>query len=139
MASLKNEVDKPDINKLAPVPVDLSKLSHVVKNDDVKKTEYNKLVAKVDNIDATNFVQKTKYEKDGSGFEDKINKVEKKIPDVTGLVEKTNINAKISELEGKMPSISGLATISALTAVENKMPDVSSLVKKQILIPKLLK
>ena len=39
----------------------------------------------------------------------------------------------------KKPSISGLATISALTAVENKIPDVSNLVKKQILIPNLLK
>ena len=37
LASLKIEVDKLDIDKLAPVPVDLSKLSHVVKNDVVKK------------------------------------------------------------------------------------------------------
>ena len=56
LASLKTEVDKLDINKLVPVPADLSKLSDVVKNDVVKKTEYNKLVTKVDNIDTTNFV-----------------------------------------------------------------------------------
>ena len=37
LASLKTEVDKLDIDKLAPVPVDLSKLSDVVKNDDAKK------------------------------------------------------------------------------------------------------
>ena len=37
LASLKTEVDKLDIDKLAPVPVDLSKLSDVVKNDVVKK------------------------------------------------------------------------------------------------------
>ena len=37
LANLKTEVDKLDIDKLAPVPVDLSKLSHVVKNDVVKK------------------------------------------------------------------------------------------------------
>ena len=78
MASLKTEVDKLDIDKLVPVPVDLSKLSDVVKNDVVKKTEYNKLVTKVDNIDTTNFVKKNKYEKDGSDFEDKISKVDKK-------------------------------------------------------------
>ena len=60
-----------------PVPVDLSKLSDDVKND-VKKTECNKLVTKVDSIDTTNFLKKTKYEKDGSDFEDKINKVDKK-------------------------------------------------------------
>ena len=37
LANLKTEVDKLDIDKLAPVPVDLSKLSDVVKNDVVKK------------------------------------------------------------------------------------------------------
>ena len=41
----------------------------MVKNDVVKKTEYNKLVTKVDNIDITNFVLKTKYENDGTDFE----------------------------------------------------------------------
>ena len=48
LASLKTEVDKLDINKLAPVPANLSKLSDVVKNDVVKKAVYDKLVAKVD-------------------------------------------------------------------------------------------
>ena len=130
MASLKTEVDKLDIDKLVPVLVALSKLSDVVKNDVVKKTQYNNLVTKVDNIDTTNFVKKNKYEKDGSYFEDRINKVNKKIPDVSSLVKKTGFNAKISEVEDKIPSISGLDTSSALTAVENKIPDVSSLVKK---------
>ena len=88
LASLKTEVDKLDVDKLVPVPNYLAKLSNVVKNDVVKKTEYNKLVTKVDNIDTTNFVNKTNYEKDGSDFEDKTNKVEKKIPDVSGLVKK---------------------------------------------------
>ena len=60
------------------VPVDLAKLSNVVKNDVVKKTEYNKLVTKVDNIDTTNFFKKTKYGKDGTDFEDKIDKIDKK-------------------------------------------------------------
>ena len=78
LASLKTEVDKLDIDKLVPVPVDLSKLSDFVKNDVVKKIEYNKLVIKVDNIGTKNFVKKNKYEKDGSGFEDKINKIDKK-------------------------------------------------------------
>ena len=57
-ANLKNEFDKLDIDKLAPVPVDLSNLSGVVKND-VKKTVYDKLVAKVNNIDANDFALKT--------------------------------------------------------------------------------
>ena len=58
LAGLKTEVDKTDAEKLKAVPVDLAKLSNVVKNDVVKKTEYNKLVTKVDNIDTTNFVKK---------------------------------------------------------------------------------
>ena len=51
LASLKTEVDKLDINKLVPVPVDLSKLSDVVKNDVVTKTVFDELVAKVNSFD----------------------------------------------------------------------------------------
>ena len=54
LASLKTEVDKLDINKLVPVPADLSKLSDVNKNDVVKKTVNDKLVAKVNNIVSSN-------------------------------------------------------------------------------------
>ena len=92
LASLKTEVGKLDIYKLVSVPVELSKLSDVVKNEVVKKTEGNKLVTKVDNIDTTNFVKKkNKYEKDGSDFEDKINKIDKKIPDISNLIKKKKI------------------------------------------------
>ena len=62
LASLKTEVDKLDIHKLVPVPVDLSKLSDVVKNDVVKKAVYDKLVTKVNNIDTSDFDSKTKYQ-----------------------------------------------------------------------------
>ena len=41
LANLKTEVDKLDIDKLKPVPDDLSKLSNVITNDVVKKTDYN--------------------------------------------------------------------------------------------------
>ena len=58
VANLKTKVDKLDIDKLKPVPTDLSKLSDVVKNDVVKKTDYNKLVTKVDNIDTSGLVKK---------------------------------------------------------------------------------
>ena len=78
LGSLKTEVDKSDIAKLAPVPNDLAKLSNAVKNDVVKKTGYDKLVIKVNGIDTTNFALKTKYERDGSDFEEKISKVDKK-------------------------------------------------------------
>ena len=78
LASLKTEVDKIDADKLKTVPVDLAKLSNVFKNDVVKKTEYNKLVTKVDNTDTANFVKRNKYEKHRSNFEDRINKIDKK-------------------------------------------------------------
>ena len=64
LASLKTEFDKLDIVKLVPVPLYLSKLSDVVKNDVVKKTVYDKLVAKVNNIDTSGFVLKTKYDRE---------------------------------------------------------------------------
>ena len=84
LANLKTEVDKLDIDKLVPVPVDLSKLSDVVKNDVVKKTEYDKLVAKVNSTDTTAFVLKTKY--------DTETELEKKISDTSGLLKKKQIN-----------------------------------------------
>ena len=83
LASLKTEVDKLDIDKLAPVPFDLSKPGDVVKNDVVKKKLYNKLFAKVNNIDTSDFVLKTKYNNDKTELEDKI-------PDTSGLVKKAN-------------------------------------------------
>ena len=61
LASLNTEFDKLDIDKLVAVPADLSKLSDVVENDVVKKAVHNKLTAKVNNIDITEFVLKTKY------------------------------------------------------------------------------
>ena len=97
----------------------MSKLSDVVKNDVVKKTVYDKLVAKVNNIDTSDFVLKTKYQTDKT-------ELEKKIPDVTDFVKKT----KLTELENKIPDVSSLATKTALKAVENKIPSVSSLIKK---------
>ena len=102
-----------------PVPVYLGKLSDLVKNDVVKKTVYDQLVAKVNNINTSDFVLKTKYQTDKT-------KLQKKVPDVTYFVKKT----KLTELENKIPDVSNLATKTALTTVENKIPDVSSLVKK---------
>ena len=64
------------------------------------KKLYDKLVAKVDNIDTS------------------------------GLVKKTDYNTKITEIEDKIPDISGLATKTALTTVENEIPSITGLVKK---------
>ena len=71
LASLKTEVDNIDVDKSKTVPVDLAKLGNVVKNDVVKKTEYHKLVDKVDNIDTTGFVLKTTYDTGKSDLEKK--------------------------------------------------------------------
>ena len=65
-----------------PVPVDLIKLSDVVKNDVVKKAVYDKLAAKVNNNDTSDFVLKTKYQIDKT-------ELEKKIRDVTNFIKKT--------------------------------------------------
>ena len=80
----------------------------------LKKTAYDKLVAKVNNIDTNDFVLKTKYQTDKT-------ELEKKIPNVTDFVK------KLTELENKTPDVSSLATKTALTAVKNKIPEVSSL------------
>ena len=126
LANLKTEVDKLDVDKLATVPVDLSKLSNVVKNDVVKKTVYDKLVAKVNNIDISYFVLKT-------NFNTKLTGLENKIPNTNGLVQKTDYNTKITEIENKIPDISGLATNTALTTVENKIPSITNLATKTAL------
>ena len=121
LANLKTEIDKLDIDKLAPVPFDLSKLSDAVKKNVVKKTAYDKLVAKVNSIDTSDFVLETKYNTNKT-------ESEKKIPDVSNLVKE----AKLTELENKIADISNLATKTALTAVGNKIPDISNLAKKTL-------
>ena len=102
-----------------PVPTDLSKLSNVVKNDVVKKTVYDKLVAKVNVIDTSDFVLKIKYNADKTELENKI-------PSVSDFVKE----AKFTELENKIPDVNNLARKTALTAIENLIPSVSNLVKK---------
>ena len=76
LSNLKTKIDKLDIDKLVPVPVDLGKLSNIVNNDVVKKTEYN---AKIKNI-------------------------EDKIPDISNLATKTILNTKINTKLKMLPS-----------------------------------
>ena len=61
-----------DIEKLAPVLVDLSKISDAVRNEVVKKTIYDKFVAKVNHIDTSDFVLKTKCQADKTELERKF-------------------------------------------------------------------
>ena len=92
---MKSKRNKLDVDKLLPVPVYLSKLSDLVKNDVVKKDVYNS----------------------------KIKDIEDKIPDITNLATNTTLNAKINEVKNEIPSITNLSITTALTSIENKIPD----------------
>ena len=131
-------------------------MSNVVKNDVLKKTTYNTLKNKVDATDTPGFVTRTKFTTDSNALDDKIDKVEKKIPGISGLAIKSSVTRLIIEqenytdrvkkkipdisdlaskteltaVENKIPDVSGLATASALTAVENKIPDITRLITK---------
>ena len=106
-------MDKSDIDKLATIPIELSKISNVVKNDVAKKL-YDKLVVKVNSVDINAFVLRTNYDTDKKELKNKI-------PETGGLVRKTDYNAKITASENKIPDVSSLATKTALTVVENKI------------------
>ena len=113
LAALKSEVDKIDVDNLRTTPTDLDRLRNLVKNDVVKKTDYNTKVTSieaqiagltkntVDNladitklkaIDTNSFVARTKFSADTNVLDDKIDGVEKKIPDISGLATKTSLN-----------------------------------------------
>ena len=78
LSALKTKVDKIDVDKLKTVPDDLAKLSNVVKNEVVKKTDFS----------ADDYVKKAKFSGDINSLDDKIDKFEKKIPDVSSLETK---------------------------------------------------
>ena len=85
----KTEVDKLDIDKLVPVPVDLSKLSDVVKNDVVKKVDYNTKITDLENKipNISHLATKTA-----------LTSVENKFPDITNLATKTTLTNLIKFL-----------------------------------------
>ena len=157
LAAVKTEVDKIDTDKLKTVPADLAKLTNAVKNELVKKTDYNTKVASIEaeiqgvnknalnnladikvlktkTVDTSNFVSKTKFSADTNALL------------ITSLATKTSLsnyltacsfNTKVTEIEnkiktaeGKIPSITNLATKTEVTAVENKIPDVTGYATK---------
>ena len=140
LANLKSEVDKLDVDKLKPIPTDLTKLSDIVKNDVVKKTDYSTKITEMEDkiSDSSSFVKKIDCNIKTTEIEDKLpdttnlatktalTTVENKIPDTTNLATKTTLISA----ENKIPDISNLATKTALNTVENKIPDTNSLVKK---------
>ena len=96
LAGLTTEIDKLDIDKVLPLPVDLSKLRDLVKIDVVKKTVYDNLIVEVNNTDISEFVLKTKYDTDKSDIEKNFSDADKKFLILADLLKKTDLNAKIT-------------------------------------------
>ena len=144
LAVLKTEVDKIDTDKLKTAPTDLAKLTNVIKNDVVKKTDYNTKVTSieaqiagltkntVDNLaditklkatDTNSFVTRTKFSGDTNALDDKIDGVEKKKKtDISGLATKTSLNdyLKTSTFNSKV------------TEVESKIKDADIIAKSAV-------
>ena len=167
LAALKTEVDKIDVDKLKTTPIELDRLSNLVKNDVVKKTDYNTKVTSVeaqiagltkntvDNladitklkaIDTNSFVLKTKLASDLTTLENKIDTVDKKIPDISGLATKTSLNfylqtssfnSKVTEVENKIKAADIIAK-SANTKENTIRSDLTAYAKKLMLLRILL-
>ena len=159
LADLKSEVDKIDTDKLKTVPTDLSKLSNVVKNDVVKKTDYNTKLTSIENqiagvtkntvdnladitklkaVDTSNFVLKTKLTSDVNTLENKIEAVDKKISDISGLATKSSLtsylqtatfNSKVTEVENKIKA-TDIIPKSAITKTNTIKSDLTGYAKK---------
>ena len=159
LAALKTEVDKIDADKLKTKPADLAKLTNAVEHDVVKKTDYNTKVTSIEAqiarlsknavddltditklkaIDTNSFVNKTKFSADINTLDDKIDGVEKKIPDISGLATKTSLNdylktstfnSKVTEVESKIKDTDIIAK-SAVTKVNFIKSDLTAFAKK---------
>ena len=159
LAALKTEVDKIDVDKLKTTPTDLDKLSDLVKNDVVKKADYNTKVTSieaqiagltkntVDNladitklkaIDTSSFVTRTKFSADTNALDDKIDGVEKKKTDISGLATKSSLNSylqtspfnsKVTEVENKIKDADIIAK-SAVTKGNTIKSDLTAYAKK---------
>ena len=162
LAALKTEVDKIDVDKLKTAPVDLAKLTNAVENDLVKKTVYNTKVTSIEGqiagltentidnlanitklkaIDTNSFVLKRKLASDVTTLENEIDTVEKKIPDISGLVTQTSLNAylqistfnsKVTEVENKIKATDIIAK-SANTKANTIRSDLTAYAKKLML------
>ena len=95
LAALKTEVNKIDVDKLKTVPDDLAKLSNVVKNEVVKKTDFS----------ADNYVTRTKFSTDTNALDDNIDKIDKKIPDVSGLATKSSVTILVRNLDDRIDKL----------------------------------
>ena len=145
--------------KLKTTPADLAKLSNVVNNDVVKRIDYNTKVTSIETqiaaltkntvdhladitklkaVDNSNFALKTKLASDATTLENKIDTVDKKIPDISGLASKTSLssylqtatfNSKVTEVENKIKSADIIAK-SANTKANTIRSDLTAYAKK---------
>ena len=159
LAALNTEVDKIDADKLKTTPADLAKLTNAVEHDVVKKTDDNTKVTSiraqiagltkntVDNladitklkaIDTNSFVNKTKFSADINTLDDKIDGVEKQLPDISGLATKTSLNdylktstfnSKVTKAESKIKDADILAK-SAVTRANTIRSNLASYATK---------
>ena len=127
---MKADVDKLENNELVNVPAGLNNLK--TKVDDKLNTKVNNFENKI--RDATTLIHINQYNTDKQNLEKTVGDVDEKIPDVSGLVITTVLNAKIGEVENKLPDTGGLMTTTVLDTktgdVYNKVPDVSGLINK---------
>ena len=169
LAALKTEVDKVDADKSKTTPADLAKLTNAIEHDVVKKTDYNTKVTQrsieaqitgltkniVDNladikklraIDTNSFVTRTKFSADTNSLDDKIDGVEKKPPDISGLATKTSLNdylktstfnSKVTEVESKIKDTDIIAK-SANTKANTIRSNLTAYAKKMKLLQILL-
>ena len=140
LAALKTEIDKIDADKLETTPIDLDRLSNLVKNYVVKKADYNAKVTsregqiarvtkntldnltditKLKAIDTNSFLTRTKFTADTNALDDKIDGVQKKQPDIGGLATKTSLNAYLQTSTFN----------SKVTEGENKIKDADIIAK----------
>ena len=159
LAALKTEEDKIDADKLKSTPADLAKLTNAIEHDVVKKTYYNTKVTSieaqiagltkntVDNladitrlktIDTNSFLTRTKFSADTNTLDDKIDGVEKKPPDISGLDTKTSLNdylktstfnSKVTEVESKIKYADIIAK-SAVTKANTIRSNLTAYAKK---------
>ena len=159
LAALKTELDKIDADKLKTRPADLAKLTNAIENDVVKKTDYNAKVTSieaqiagltkntVDNladitrlkaIDTNRFVTRTKFSADTNTLDDKIDGVEKKQTDISGLATKTSLNdylktstfnSKVTEVESKIKDTDIMAK-SAVTKANTIRSNLTAYARK---------
>ena len=77
------------------MPDDLAKLSNVVKNEVVKKTDFS----------ADTYVTRTKFSTDTNALDDKIDKVEIKIPDISSLETRRNVASLVNNLNNRIDNL----------------------------------